>query len=239
MLFGAPAELVLLPSRAARPGVPGSGRQTFAPSHAARIQRDESLWQDERHVLTPNRWPFARGQSILWRRDGGRELDAALLARAFAAVDDGGGCMLGNAIGAAASIPEAHVHLCDEEMPFLRALPAQPLPMLGSEDLAGIETARLSLPVLVLRLRGDADARANAAAELLRIRRAAACNVVAMHGECWLFPRSGVETPAPEFPHALGASEVWGRWCFSDERAFERADAPALERALAVTGVAQ
>jgi hypothetical protein len=104
---------------------------------------------------------------------------------------------------------------------------------------AGIEVARLPLPVLVLRLRGGADARADAAAELLRIRRAAACNIVAMCGECWLFPRSGVETPAPEFPHALGASEVWGRWCFSDERAFERADAPALERALAVAGVAQ
>lgn len=234
-VFGAPAELVLLPGRIERQHRAGAGRPPFAACRGDRIVAEETLWRGDGLCATPNRFPFAADQLLLWRDRPGREVDAALLAALFACVDRIGGTGLLNGIGAAASIARAHAHLTSERLPFLAGLPeraarpAAPVP-------PGVQMVEKQLPFLLLGLRGGIEARAAAAAELLQGRLVAACNLVAEPGAAWLFPRSPVETPAPHFPHALGAAEVWGRWCFVDERAFAAASSEALERALCVAG---
>ena len=65
----------------------------------------------------------------------------------------------------------------------------------------------------------------------------AAVNLVAMRGETFVYPRSS-ETPAPHFPYPLGAAEIWGRWCYVEERAFAAATSPDLEQALIASGCA-
>jgi hypothetical protein len=50
-------------------------------------------------------------------------------------------------------------------------------------------------------------------------------------------PRSPIEIPAPHFPHALGAAELWGRWCYADEAAFRDARVEDLVAALRVGGL--
>ena len=62
-----------------------------------------------------------------------------------------------------------------------------------------------------------------------------AWNVIVQDGAAWLYPRRA-ETPAPHFPYALGAAEVWGRWCYLDREPFDAATGAALERALALAG---
>lgn len=51
----------------------------------------------------------------------------------------------------------------------------------------------------------------------------------------WLLPRA-LETPTPHFPQALGAAELWGRWCYDDEGAFRAATGSDLAAALAAAG---
>ena len=83
---------------------------------------------------------------------------------------------------------------------------------------------------------GSADDRARAASHLIATRLCPAFNLVAEKEIAWVFPRSAVETPAPHFPHALGAAEIWGRWCFEAEAPFHAATPADLERALICCG---
>jgi hypothetical protein len=65
----------------------------------------------------------------------------------------------------------------------------------------------------------------------------AAVNAVAADEAVFVYPRS-IETPAPHFPYALGAAELWGRWCYTEREPFERATGADLERALVAAGCA-
>lgn len=234
-VFGAPAELVLLPARRQRPGVADGDRPAFAASPAARIVADEALWRDGGLVLTPNRYPFARGARLLWPAAPTREVTPALWQAAAAWVASTGGTALRNDIGAAATIPRAHVHLTIERLPFLAALREQRLGA-GWFDVPGAELVRKQVPFCLLGVRGAPDRLAEALQCLAEARLTAAWNVVLEDNAAWVMPRR-LETPAPYFPFALGAAELWGRWCYTDEQAFAAATAADLERALVAVGM--
>ena len=101
---------------------------------------------------------------------------------------------------------------------------------------AGTELIAADVPFCLLGVRGPATARAKALVRLGEARLCPAWNVVVQDGVAWVYPRR-LETPAPHFPFALGAAELWGRWCFVDEAPFQAATSHDLEQALVLAGV--
>jgi hypothetical protein len=234
-VFGAHVEAALVPARRQRVGAAVAARPPFARSRAARILADECIWRGDGMALTPNAFPFAQGQRLLWPLVPLREPDAALWQAAFAWADAAGGAALVNNVGAASSIGRAHAHLCAERMPFLAGLPEQTGPHDVIDLPDGVALVAKAVPFCLLGVRGPAAARALAVVRLAEARLTAAWNVVAQDGATWLLPRRA-ETPAPHFPHALGAAELWGRWCYVDEAAFAAAREADLEAALVAAG---
>ncbi len=234
-VFGAPAELVLVPQRRERHGRPMAEPPAFVASRAARIVRDEAIWRENGLVLTPNRYPFAAQHRLLWPDEPIREVSFAMWHAVLDWTARSGGTALVNNIGAAATIARAHAHLVPLRLPFLTSLPERPLAAELIELPRGVELLQKDTPVCLVGVRGDADACAKALLLLAEARRTAACNVVVHERTAWLFPRS-LETPTPHFPYALGAAEVWGRWCYMDEEPFRAADGDQLERALVAAG---
>lgn len=236
--FGATVELVLVPDRAGRPGVPSAARPAFRTDPVPRIVAEESVWRGDGASATPNRYPFAEHQLILWQDGLERELGLSSWRMLCGWVDRISGTGLVNTIGAAASIPRAHAHLTAERLPFLEAIGEERCDAAFLPRVDGVEWLRKKLPFWLLGARGAAAARAEALFALQAVRATAACNVVVQDGTAWVYPRSAVETPVPWFPWALGAAEVWGRWCYVEEPAFESADGDGLEQALVASGVA-
>ena len=166
---------------------------------------------------------------LLWTVEPIREPNVELLHAGMTWAENLECTVLWNSVGAAASIPRAHLHL---------------LPGVGSGFLAAetrawqlgteiaIRASQVELPFAVLELHGPAIERAEAATRLLTMRACAAANLVTVADRTWFVPRSDAEIPGGAFPYALGASELWGQWCFPDEEAFRAADGPGLERAL-------
>ncbi len=236
-VWGAPVDVTWLPERAGRQGAPTAERPVLAPSPAARILATEAVWTAGGCAITPNPYPIAERELLLWSTDPVRELPLPLIELALTLEERVDGALTINSVGAAASITRAHVHLMGERTEFLPALPRRTVRPDYLADCAGVESLQLDVPVLTLGLRGPVPARAVALHRVLELRRCAAYNVASQGGETWLLPRSAVEITAPHFPQALGAAEFWGRWCFADRAAFERADGASLERALALGGV--
>lgn len=237
-LFGAPVELVLIPERAHRPGVPTKASAALRPAHAERILAEETVWRGGGCALTPNRYPFAERQLVLWAEAPVREPDREMLELGLRLAEANDAAMVVNSVGAAASIPRAHLHLLGERLPFLEQLPLRPVEVRCLAP-AGVAVRALAapFPALGFALAGPLPARAASLARLLELRSACAFNAVSQGGTTWWFPRSTVETPAPHFPHALGGAELWGRWCYASSEAFAAATAADLERALALAGV--
>ncbi len=77
---------------------------------------------------------------------------------------------------------------------------------------------------------------AGAVEDLLRRRTTPAFSLVYTSGRAFVMPRS-IETPAPDFPQALGSAELFGRWCFEEESAFATATPASLDRALRRAGL--
>lgn len=233
-LCGGTVELAWLPLRAQRLGIPRADRPPLRPPLAEEILAKEALWRGGGVVLTPNRYPFAARQVLLWDEAPQREAGENLLRAALLLEERTGGTVQLNTVGAAASLPRAHVHLIGEVLPFLAAFRGEPCRAAWLPALPGVDVLELAppFPVLGLGVRGPAPARAAALARLLELRGTPAANVVSAAGTSWWFPRSPVEIPAPHFPHALGASELAGRWCYTDERVFAAATAGDLEAAL-------
>ena len=233
-LLGSEATLMLVPGRKSRTGRVHADRPALLPDRAGRILREETLWRGDGLALTPNRFPFAREQRILWMAQPAREPDQRFWQAALQWVDAVDGTVLLNNIGAAATIPRAHAHLIGERSPFLGGLAECALT--DAPDLIDLpdrcELLAKQVPFCLVGVRGgDPAARALALVRLADVRMTATWNVIATRGEVWVAPRS-VETPTPHFEQALGASEVWGRWCYVDEPCFERATSQDLERAL-------
>jgi hypothetical protein len=234
-VFGAPVELVLVPARQQRGDRATGERPAFRRSRAAAITTEEVLWRDELHVVTPNRYPFARDQRILWPVAARREPDLSM----WATINhwaDAGGCALLNTIGAAATIARAHAHLLPERSAFLAGLGDRTLRSDLIDVPAGAELLAKDVPFCLLGVRGDADTRAEALVRLAEARLTAAWNVVVQDRTAWLYARR-VETPAPHFPYALGAAEVWGRWYYGEQAPFAAATQNDLERALVAGGM--
>ena len=149
-----------------------------------------------------------------------------------------GGATVLNSVGAAASIPRAHLHVVSDQQPFLSNQPEEPveLDLLADLDVAASRLAE-PFPVLVLALRGSIAARAQALALLTEHRSALAYNIVSQGGTSWFVPRSAQEITAPHFPQALGGAEFWGRWCFGDEEPFRAMTTADAEAALRMAGV--
>jgi hypothetical protein len=187
-------------------------------------------------VLTPNRYPFARAQRLLWREGASREPDVCMWRALFEWCTRSGGAALHNTIGAAGTIGRAHAHLLAERLPFLDELPQSPAALDLVDLPAGVELVRKHVPFTLLGVRGEPDAAAAALAELAEARLTAAWNVAVQRDTAWLYPRAR-EIPAPDFPYALGAAELWGRWCYTDDAAFAAADGARLERALVAAGM--
>lgn len=235
-VFGAPVELVWLPDRAVRKGLPHTDRPAFLPDRVAAILGAETVWQDADCAVTPNRFPFAREQVLLWPRQPCREPGAGLLALAFAWQAAHGGTLMQNSVGAAASIPCVHVHLTSETLPFLASLPERGLHAGFLPAIDGVRYVQKQVPYCLLGVRGPAAARATAVQALQLRRMTAAANLVVEGDTAWLCPRR-VEVPAPHFPYALGGAEVWGRWCYIEEAEFARATGADLEQALQVAAM--
>jgi hypothetical protein len=235
-VFGALATLLLVPSRSQRAGAAAPDRPAFARARAERIVGEEAYWRGGGLALTPNRYPFAAGQRILWPESPLREPDEALWAAACTWADAAGSALV-NTIGAAATIGRAHVHLVPGTLPFLSSLHTRPAPQNLIDLPAGAELLAADVPFCLLGVRGSPAARATALVRLCEARLCAAWNVVVQDGVAWVYPRS-TETPAPFFPFALGAAEISGRWCYVDEAPFAAATANDLERALETAGMA-
>lgn len=236
-VFGAPVELLHLPERKARGGVPSADRPAFRPSVADRILAEESLWRGRDVVMTPNKFPFGAGHALLWTAKRVREAPLELLEVGFAIVSKHGGTLLGNCIGSAASIQRAHVHLVAESRNFLGSLRSEPWNDGGIlPDRDGVELLRLcEVPFAGIGVRGEPGPRARVVHRLLELRMTPAFNLIDDGRTTWVFPRR-VETPRPHFPAALGAAELWGRWCYGDEAPFRAAEPDDLEHALELSG---
>jgi hypothetical protein len=234
-VFGAPVELVLVPGRKARKDVATGDRPPFGRSPAARIVRDEAFWRGGGLALTPNRYPFARQQRILWTAAPLRDPDFSLWSAAADWADRSNGTALVNNIGAASTIARAHAHLLPERLPFVAAMPDRRCKLDLVDLPAGAELVVKDAPFCLLGVRGPTAARAEVLLQLAEARLTPAWNVVIEGGTAWVFPRR-LETPVPHFSHALGAAEVWGRWCFVEEQPFAAATAADLERALVAAG---
>ncbi|MCA8977669.1 MAG: hypothetical protein KDC98_23295 [Planctomycetes bacterium] len=236
-VFGAPVEAVLVPDRKARQGIAEPLRPPFARPRAADIVAAEAFWRDDGLALTPNRFPFAHQQRILWPTEPDREPDAAMWAAICAWVDASAGTAMVNTIGAAASIARAHAHLTPESLPFLSTIGVDPGPLDLVELPAEVELVVARLPFHLLGIRGgSATARGLTITRLAEARLTPSWNVVVQTGTAWLYPRR-VEIPAPHFPSALGAAELWGRWCYVAEEPFAAVSGQALERALIEAGL--
>lgn len=234
VVFGAPARLVLVPGRKARPSPVGTGA-AFHRSPAERIVRDETAWSDGRHALTPNRYPFGERARILWPHEPLREPDLTMWTAIGEWADAANGAALVNTIGAASTIARAHAHLLDERLPFLAALRERPSRTDFVDVPSGVTLVEKDVPFFLLGVRGPAAARAEVVVRLAAARLTTAWNVVTQDRTAWIFPRR-LETPLPFFPRALGAAEVWGRWCYVDDEPFRAATAADLERALVAAG---
>ncbi|MCA8964324.1 MAG: hypothetical protein H6838_03160 [Planctomycetes bacterium] len=233
-VFGAPAHAALLPHRARRANRPGETRPAFRRNPAAHIVSAEAMWRGDGLALTPNRYPMLAEQRILWHALPQPHPGLPMWRAVHEWVDAHRGSALHNTVGAAASIAAAHVHLTRERSSFLSKLPLRPgtLELVEVDDLQ-IEAA--AVPFCLLRLSGAPKVRAAGVEQLAGARLTAAWNVVVEPGATWVYPRRK-ETPAPHFPQALGAAELWGRWCHTDEAGFEAASAAAMERALVEAG---
>lgn len=236
-VFGAEVALVLVPGRRDRGGRAHAGRPALQRCPATRIVAEEALWRSDGLVLTPNRYPFAHAQRILWMAGPTREPDHAFWLAALAWAERAGGSVLLNGIGAAATIARAHAHLVPERREFLERLPTRR----AAVDLIDVppdgELVAVDAPFCAIGARGPVAARATALVLLAEARLTAAWNVVASGDTAWIVPRRA-ETPAPWFPQALGAAELWGRWCYVDEAPFAAATGRDLERALVESGAA-
>ena len=235
-MFDAPVEAVFVPGRGQRRGIAGASRPAFAPSAAESIIDAESYWHAGGLHLTPNRYPFATEQRILWPDEPRREPSSSMWAAVCAWVEASGGTAMVNTIGAAATIARAHAHLTPERLDFLPTLAVEA----GPADLAAlipeVELVQAALPLCLLGARGGtAAARGHAIGTLALARLCPTWNVVGQDDTAWMLPRQ-IETPAPHFPFALGAAELWGRWCYVDEKAFAAATGEAMERALIAAG---
>jgi hypothetical protein len=234
-VFGGRVELVHIPSRKVRNDRVTSDRPAFRRSPAARIVREEAYWHGDGIVLTPNRYPFAHQQRILWPTVPVRDPDFTLWCAAADWADRSRGTALVNNIGSASTIARAHAHLLPERLPFLGALPERHCDLDLVDLPATVELVAKDVPFCLLGVRGPAAARAEALLLLAEARLTPAGNVILQDGAAWVFPRR-LETPAPYFPAALGAAEVWGRWCYLDEEPFAAATGADLERALVAAG---
>ena len=232
-LFGTNVHLALLPSRRARSGHVQEGRPALRRSPVARILGEEGYWRTDSLVLTPNKYPFAINQRILWMANPSREPDYTFWQAALAWVEASGGTALLNNVGAAATIPRAHAHLIGEKMPFLPGLPERPLTTDLIDVPAGCELLRKDLPFCLIGVRGDVASKATALMRLADARLTATWNVIANQDAVWVVPR-GKQTPAPFFDQAVGAAEFWGRWCYVEREPFEAATAADLEQALMI-----
>jgi hypothetical protein len=231
---GVAVELAYLPGRATRADAPANNRPAFLTDRAEHILREEALWRGSGLVLTPNRYPFATGHLVLWSAIPVREPPINLLQLALWIAERHDGTALLNTMGAAASVPRAHVHVIRERRAFLSRLPSLEcrLAALDGLDDLGCVSLAAGLPLAAVGLRGSVELRARAASTLLSLRSTPAVNLVSDRDGTWIIPRAAVETPTPHFPHALGAAELWGRWCYSDRKAFLEAQGADLERAL-------
>lgn len=230
-LFGRTVQLALLPGRRARSGQVREGRPALGRSPAHRILSEEAYWRSETLAVTPNKFPFAKNQRILWMAHPAREPDRAFWQTALQWVKLSGGAALLNNIGAAATIPRAHAHLIDENMSFLTELAERPLKTDLIDVPDGCELVCKDVPFCMIGVRGDLEGTADALLRLADARLTATWNVIAMQDATWIVPR-GRQTPAPFFDQAVGAAEFWGRWCYVDEAPFAAATGADLEQAL-------
>ncbi|MEC8253271.1 MAG: hypothetical protein VX044_08670 [Planctomycetota bacterium] len=226
-LFGAPVELALLPGRRLRAGAERRAQPPFQRSPAPRIIEEESYWRDGALALTPNKFPFARDQRILWVTEPAREPDGVFWQAALKWVDRADGTVLLNNIGAAATIARAHAHLVGERLPFLEQVREQPLTTAPIEPPAGCELIQKRLSRCVLGVRGPVAGRARALELLADARTTATWNVVLTRDAAWVIPRAQ-QTPEPHLGCPMGAAEFWGRFCFVDEGPFAAANASTL-----------
>lgn len=238
VVFGAPVELVSLPKRSTRRGVPNANRPPFQANRAPKIIEDEAVWRAPGMALTGNAFPFADRHLVLWATERRREPSREMMEVAFAMADATAGTALINSMGAAASITRSHVHLLGEQRPFLQTLANSVIEPgavhLSEEQAEGCKVLRLEtpFPCIGIGLRGGAMHRARAMHHLLECRTTPSFNIIDQGGVAWLFPRSRIEITAPHFPQALGGAEIWGRWCFNSQDVFESITSEDMEQAL-------
>ena len=171
LAFEIPHEVVLIPARAKRAGIPGEGRAVLGPAKGLLIREDEILWRDDEVVLTTNRFPFFEQQGILWPVHGHpREPSVRFLSRCLEIAGIADASLLLNGIGASASIPLCHVHLCPKKS---KALPLVAMKVLAEMDgLSCLGTdPDGGYPCFLAVVRGaDALRRARMIVDLLTVR---------------------------------------------------------------------
>jgi hypothetical protein len=243
-VFGAPVEVLSIPRRAGRQGIPGAGRPTFQHNRADQIIAAEAVWRAPGMALTGNRFPFCEQQALLWSTERRREPTLEMLEVSFRMEDAVAGTSIVNSIGASGSVTRSHIHLTGGTSAFLAALPKSELDPaavhLTPDQLRGCELLRLAppFPVIAVGVRGPAAARALAFHHLLECRTPQAFNLISCDQIAWLFPRSSQEVPAPFFPQALGGAELAGRWCCHDRAVFARLSTADMEDAIRLAGIA-
>lgn len=234
--FGLPIDAVWIPERARRGGLPTADRPSFAAHKGERIRAREMLVQDEDVIITPNKFRFFERHLCVWPRSSRtREHPPELLARGFELAGAIGGSALANVIGSSASIQLAHLHLVDSASEALATLPMETVHELRASTVLAPDP---EFPLWVVAVdAADVNERAAVVRDLLDARTTAAVNVLGQGQRVWLFPRR-LEVPAPWFPYALGAAELWGRFVFQTRESLEAVTEADLERALEAACVA-
>jgi hypothetical protein len=239
-VFGAPVEIVALPARGQRRGIPMSSRAALQDNRAPDIIAREAVWESPGVAMSGNAFPFTARQVVLWATEPRRDPSLQMLEVAYELEDLVGGTTIVNSMGAAGSITRSHIHLLGQRNDFFSGLPQTRITprvaCLEPELLGACEVLRLGLPFpgVAVGLRGTPADRARAMFHLLESRTTPAFNLIGSGGIAWLVPRSAIETPGPYYPQALGGAEIWGRWCCNDEATFARLTGPDMENALRI-----
>ena len=121
-------------------------------------------------------------------------------------------------------------NLLGERLPLLGQLAERPLRAAPIDLPKGCSLVAKDLDACILGLRGPVGGCADALTRLADARLTPTWNVVLTRDAAWIVPRE-VQTPAPHFETALGAAEFWGRFCYVDEAAYERATGADLTEA--------
>ncbi len=206
----------------------------FSRDRAYEIISREAIWRKGKYVVTPNKYPFAERQLLLWEDDREREPGEGLITLSLAILGKLEGMTgLMNTTGSAATIAKAHMQMAGlGRKPAVSKIPLEWMETGGI--LAGFPERGSGWPGFFVAMKGDPERVGNLTKTLLIQRRCPAFNIIISENTLYLFPRLR-ETEMEAYPYPLGALELAGCFAFEHEETFLSATGERIEKAISAS----